>query len=219
MMYLHTSLLNYWVAGQELFEYVQNQQLDENEVRHLFKGILEGVSHLDTLNIIHHDLKLENLKLTSTNPEKATVKILDFGSASKCDQDILLEYSAYSLEYAAPEVLSNEKRTKQSDLWSLGVILYTLLCGHTPFKQGINNSDQEIKRRINNGFINTETERWKTLSENVKDLIKRLLTIPLQTQITLPQVFKHVWITGSVARIRNYCDFLLFINFIFVFIS
>lgn len=185
-------IITEWLAGKELFKYAQEQPLNECEVRGIFKEILRAVTHMHLHNIAHRDLKLENIKFTNENTSKSNIKILDFGFACKIkDDDNEMEGACYTLDYAAPEILSNKKYTESCDLWSLGVILYVLLCGSMPFRRHIEmdeknqNSTEKITSRIKRGDIDLKNERWISLSDSVKDLIRRLLTTSPEKRIKL----------------------------------
>lgn len=172
-----------WLAGKELFTYAQEQPLTESEARGIFKEIIHAVSHMHSNKIAHRDLKLENIKFTSDNTSKSSIKILDFGFACRMKQATKeMAGACYTLDYAAPEILSHKKYTESCDLWSLGVILYALLTGEMPFRRQSDcddktvNSNDKIMHRIKRGQINNQNHRWNTLSETAKDLIRRLLT-------------------------------------------
>lgn len=201
-----TYIVTEWLAGKELFKYAQERALNESEVREIFLKILQAVKHLHSHNIVHRDLKLENIKFTNDeNTRKSNIKILDFGFASKIHNDNNgLTGAYYTLDYAAPEILLNKKYTESCDLWSLGVILYTLLCGSMPFRRqsdldnddSVNNSEK-ITKRIMNGNIDSKNKRWSLLSESVKDLIRRLLTVAPEKRIkpSVSIIFKYMkWV-------------------------
>lgn len=187
-----TYIITEWLAGKELFAYAQEQPLNEYEVRGIFNEIIRAITHMHKQNIAHRDLKLENIKFTSENTSKSNIKVLDFGFARKIrDNDHNgMEGACYTLDYAAPEILSHKKYTESCDLWSLGVILYALLCGELPFRRHGShdsnvNSTERIMNRIKNGQINRQNDRWASLSDSAKDLIKRLLTVQPEKRITL----------------------------------
>lgn len=173
-----------WLAGKELFKYAQEQPLNESEARGIFKEILHAVTHMHSHKIAHRDLKLENIKFTSDNTSKSNIKILDFGFACRMTHNVNeMAGACYTLDYAAPEILSNKKYTESCDLWSLGVILYALLCGEMPFRRHsdkdddkIHNSTEKITHRIKRGQINCSNIRWISLGLPAKDIIRRLLT-------------------------------------------
>lgn len=185
-------IITEWLAGKELFKYAQEQPLSECEVRGIFKDIVHAVTYMHSHNIAHRDLKLENIKFTSENTSKSNIKILDFGFACKLnDDDKEMEGDCYTLDYAAPEILSNKKYTESCDLWSLGVILYALLCGSMPFRRSNEfddkkqNRKEKIKKRIKGGHIDCHNERWISLNDSAKDLIRRLLTTSPERRIKL----------------------------------
>lgn len=178
-----------WLAGKELFKYAKEQPLNESEARGIFKDILHAVTHMHSQKIAHRDLKLENIKFTSDNTSKSNIKILDFGFACRLNHGVNEMVDAcYTLDYAAPEILSNKKYTESCDLWSLGVILYALLCGEMPFRVHSDNdeeSKEKIMNRIKRGQINQGNHRWLSLTLSAKDLIKRLLTTSTHKRIKL----------------------------------
>ncbi|XP_055315645.1 ribosomal protein S6 kinase alpha-5-like [Sitodiplosis mosellana] len=199
-----TYIITEWLAGKELFKYAREQPLDEFEVRGIFKEILHAVTHMHSHNIAHRDLKLENIRFTSENTSRSNIKILDFGFACKInDEDKEMEGDCYTLDYAAPEILSNKKYTESCDLWSLGVILYALLCDSMPFRRhnDIDDNSQiskdKIISRIKSGQINSHNERWISLSDSVKDLIRRLLTVSPEKRIKLSEILVHDWLSFS----------------------
>lgn len=197
-----TYIVTEWLAGKELFKYAQEQTLDECEARCIFKEIVNAVAHMHSQNIAHRDLKLENIKFASEDSCQSNVKILDFGFACRTDEHKDMEGLCYTLDYAAPEVLSNKRYTKACDLWSMGVILYKLLCGHSPFRRPSEadletpNITDKIMKRIKQSSID-ESSKWKSLSEPAKDLIRRLLTVSPHSRITLNEILVHDWLNST----------------------
>ncbi|KAI8071318.1 kinase-like domain-containing protein [Gongronella butleri] len=120
-----------YVQGGELFEYlIQQGRLSEVEARTYFRQIIFGVDFCHRHLICHRDLKPENLLLDS----ECNIKIADFGMASLQPSGAFLETSCGSPHYASPEVVTGIRYNGiASDIWSCGVILYALLCGHLPF--------------------------------------------------------------------------------------
>lgn len=110
-----------FLSGKELLTYAQEQQLDECQVRKIFKEIVHGITYLHSQHIAHRDLKLENIIFSTENPAQSCLKILDFGFAHKTnDKNNKMEGPCYTLDYAAPEVLTNKNYAESCDLWSLG---------------------------------------------------------------------------------------------------
>lgn len=189
------------MEGGELFERIQKKSsFTEKEAAQLIKCIASAVQHIHSLNIAHRDLKPENLLFTDTSDE-AVIKLTDFGFAKECDQ--VLQTPCYTPYYVAPEILQTESRKagvydKSCDAWSLGVILYILLCGYPPFySEGGAHISPGMKRRIRSGVYDFPPEEWKDISSSVKDLIRGLLHIDPERRMTVDQMMRHPWIAAS----------------------
>ncbi|KAJ3206836.1 hypothetical protein HDU67_007904 [Dinochytrium kinnereticum] len=120
-----------YAAGGELFDYiVANKRVKENEAREFFRMVLSAVDYCHKNAVIHRDLKPENLLLD----DRKSIKIIDFGFGNNFTMDGLLDTFCGSPFYAAPEMILGKKyEGPEVDMWSLGVILFALLCGHLPF--------------------------------------------------------------------------------------
>lgn len=192
----YTYIVTELLEGPELFAYVQKNPLSETEARHLFKEILAAVQFMHSRRIVHRDLKLENILFTHEN--SSTLKLIDFGFAA-CIGNRLMDTPCYTLEYAAPEILSNKKYSEACDLWSLGVILYTLLCGHMPFqRRNESQDDHEIRERIKRGAIDTDSSAWQSLNKSAKDLIRKLLTVCPNKRMKLKDINDSNWFDAPV---------------------
>jgi len=120
-------------AGGELFhDLVDNGAQGEVRGKELARSILKGVAFHHKNNIIHRDLKPENILLHE--PGSSEVYIADFGLSTRVDPGDFLTKQCGSLEYAAPELLSGRGYDTQADMWSVGVIIYTLIVGYQPFQ-------------------------------------------------------------------------------------
>src|SRR3569833_1330634 len=97
--------------------------------------------------------------------------------------------------YIAPEVLNSEYNEK-CDVWSCGVILYILLSGRPPFD---GNDDREIVKNVKKGEYSLSIPEFKSISEEAKDLIKKMLTLDINTRITAEEALNHVWIQHKVS--------------------
>lgn len=192
----YTYIVTELLEGPELFAYVQKNPLSEIEARNLFKEILAAVQFMHSKRIVHRDLKLENIMFTHEN--SATLKLIDFGFAA-CIGNRLMDTPCYTLEYAAPEILSNKKYSEACDLWSLGVILYTLLCGHMPFqRRNESQDDHEIRERIKRGAIDTDSSAWQSLNKSAKDLVRKLLTVCPNKRMKLKDINDSNWFDAPV---------------------
>jgi serine/threonine protein kinase len=108
-----------------------NRRLDENIAKDLFKQVVDGIDYLHKRNIVHRDIKLENLMLTAENQ----VKIIDFGFSVKIPKDKTLGVFCGTPSYMSPELATKRDYYGHlADIWALGILLYVLLVGAFPIK-------------------------------------------------------------------------------------
>ena len=154
-------LITEYCEGGELFDQVKNQ-LSETQIAVIFRQLLSGLAYLHSNNIVHRDLKLENILIHEIEKSKATgedlfnIKIIDFGTARIFDKNRKPQSIVGSSYYIAPEVL-RQRYNKECDLWSVGVILYMFIVGHAPF-DGCD--DEEITSNIQKGVYRKNDRRW-----------------------------------------------------------
>ncbi|KAK6021072.1 kinase domain protein, partial [Ostertagia ostertagi] len=188
------------MRGGELFNRIQErgqQAFTEREAAGIMYEICSAVAHLHRMNIAHRDIKPENL-LYEDNTPNARLKLTDFGFAKRTDESepLGLATACYTPYYCAPEVLGAEKYDKSCDLWSVGVVMYILLCGYPPFfsQNGLPMSPG-MKAKIKSGQYTFPSPEWDCVSEAAKDLIKKLLKTDAAERITIEQTMQHKWIT------------------------
>lgn len=141
----HYYIITDYCKNGELFQYIlTHRNINETEASVFFYQIVNAVHYLHSMNIIHRDIKPENILLSENN----LLKVIDFGLSNYCSKNKLLETPCGSLCYAAPETLTGcAYDGKKSDVWSIGVILFAMLCGYLPFQNG-NDSNQELYMRV-----------------------------------------------------------------------
>lgn len=146
------------------------------------------------------DLKPENLLYLTREPRSSLV-LADFGIAKMLDsKDEVLRTMAGSFGYAAPEIMLKQGHGKPVDMWSLGVITYTLLCGYSPFRsEGLADLIDECR----NARIVFHERYWKDVSKDAKDFITRLLQPDPSKRPTSEQALQHVWLSGKTATDHN----------------
>lgn len=176
-------------AGKELFDYiVQNGRMNEDKARRFFQQIVCAVEYCHRHKIVHRDLKPENLLLD----ENLNVKIADFGLSNIMTDGNFLKTSCGSPNYAAPEVISGKLYAgPEVDVWSIGVILYVLLCGRLPF------DDEYIPalfKKISQGQYSVPNY----LSEGAKGLIKSMLQVHPVNRITVDGIRRNPWFTKEL---------------------
>ncbi|XP_070594816.1 MAP kinase-activated protein kinase 3 isoform X1 [Erythrolamprus reginae] len=189
------------LEGGELFTRIQergDQAFTEKEASEIMRDIGTAIQHLHGMNIAHRDVKPENLLYTSKEKE-SLLKLTDFGFAKETTIQNALQTPCYTPYYVAPEVLGPEKYDKSCDMWSLGVIMYILLCGFPPF---YSNTGQAIspgmKRRIRMGQYGFPNPEWSEVSDEAKQLIRLLLKTDPTERMTIFQFMNHPWINQSM---------------------
>uniref|UniRef100_A0A7S3CVH6 Mitogen-activated protein kinase n=1 Tax=Palpitomonas bilix TaxID=652834 RepID=A0A7S3CVH6_9EUKA len=180
-----------YAAGGELFErIVARTKYSENDAAKVMVDIIKGIQYLHHRDIVHRDLKPENL-LYKDKSEEATLMIADFGFARVKERQSQLETICGSPIYVAPEVLKKTGYGKSCDMWSIGVILYILLCGYPPFHgQSVPDTLKLVKR----GEYSFPPEDWDKISPSAINLIKQLLVVNPLKRLTIDEVAKHRWL-------------------------
>ena len=181
------------MSGGELFDrIVEVEHYTEKQASEAFRPIVDAVRYCHSLGIVHRDLKPENL-LYSSNDEDGVLKVSDFGLAIfLIPQSNEKLYTACGTpSYIAPEVINSLGYDGQVDSWSLGVILYVMLCGFPPFYADDNN---ELFNLIKSGDYEFHSPYWDSISEDAKDLIKKLLVVDPKQRLTPEQILNHKWL-------------------------
>ncbi|XP_023783474.1 ribosomal protein S6 kinase alpha-5 isoform X2 [Cyanistes caeruleus] len=199
MMKLHTFLVMELLKGGELLERIQKKKhFSETEASHIMRRLVSAVSHMHDVGVVHRDLKPENLLFTDET-DNSEIKIIDFGFAClKPPDNQPLKTPCFTLHYAAPELLNHNGYDESCDLWSLGVILYTMLSGQVPFQSQDRSltctSALEIMKKIKKGEFSFEGEAWKNVSEEAKELIRGLLTVDPNKRIKMSSLRYNEWL-------------------------
>uniref|UniRef100_A0A8C4FD64 Serine/threonine-protein kinase n=1 Tax=Dicentrarchus labrax TaxID=13489 RepID=A0A8C4FD64_DICLA len=163
----------------------QESQL-RNEVAIL--QILEALRHLHFKNVVHCDLKPENVLLASAEPFPQ-VKLCDFGFARIIGEKSFRRSVVGTPAYLAPEVLRSKGYNRSLDMWSVGVIIYVSLSGTFPF-----NEDEDINDQIQNAAFMYPPNPWKEISEEATDLINNLLQVKMRKRYSVDKSLSHPWL-------------------------
>jgi calcium-dependent protein kinase len=175
--------------GGSLFERLlrkmedEDETFSEKEASNILKQIVTAINYCHNQGIVHRDLKMENV-LFVTNQKNSKIKIIDFG-LSQCVEkkklvqvltgknfgNITMNAPVGTPHYISPEVL-NGKYNQKCDIWSAGVILFTMLGGYFPFD---GETDNQVYKAIKKKKYNFYDEEWKNVSNEAKDLIKHML--------------------------------------------
>lgn len=182
--------------GGELFDrIVENGTFSEKDASDLSRSIIGAVEYLHGLGIVHRDLKPENLLYTDRSAN-AEIKIADFGLSKFITNGELLHTACGTPGYVAPEVLLLQGYGKQVDMWSVGVIIYILLCGFPPFYA---ENDAEMFEAIKAASYDFPSPYWDRISDSAKDLVRGLLQKNPDRRLTTTQALQHPWIIGDSA--------------------
>ncbi|XP_052833474.1 serine/threonine-protein kinase MARK2 isoform X2 [Octopus bimaculoides] len=159
-----------YAAGGELYSFIKihpENRLPEDRARPYIRQIISAVHYLHERGVAHRDLKMENIML---DEKKKNIKIVDFGLSNTFSKDNLMKTHCGSPEYAAPELFNpSEKYGPEIDIWSLGIIFYTMLVGKLPFTTP--SSDQfrrrELQSQIEKGLVNCHFKEMMHLTPGI----------------------------------------------------
>uniref|UniRef100_A0A8D3BL13 Ribosomal protein S6 kinase n=1 Tax=Scophthalmus maximus TaxID=52904 RepID=A0A8D3BL13_SCOMX len=200
----HTYLVMELLRGGELLERIKRKKLfGEAEASQLLQSLFSAVSFMHEAGVVHRDLKPENV-LFADEGEDSVLKVIDFGFARLCPAGSApLQTPCFTLQYAAPELFESAGYDKSCDLWSLGVILYTMLSGQVPFQseqRGMTSSyAADIMQKIKEGDFSLDGEAWKGVSEDAKELVKGLLTVDPENRLKLSDLKENSWLQGGAS--------------------
>eukprot|EP01098_Paradermamoeba_levis_P003063 TRINITY_DN1432_c0_g1_i10.p1 TRINITY_DN1432_c0_g1~~TRINITY_DN1432_c0_g1_i10.p1 ORF type:complete len:380 (+),score=66.81 TRINITY_DN1432_c0_g1_i10:426-1565(+) len=179
--------------GGELFDrIVKNGRFSEERCQNLFYQMLLAVEYLHSVGISHRDLKPENILLQNLNDD--VIKISDFGLSRIIGEGSFMKTLCGTPQYLAPEILTSVQKEegygKEVDLWSLGVILYILLCGYHPFDD---TKPIPVLKQIRKGDFSFPEKDWGSISDSAKDLVRGLMTVEPSKRLTATQALNHPW--------------------------
>jgi calcium/calmodulin-dependent protein kinase I len=192
------------LTGGELFDrIIAKGHYSEADARKLAITILTAIKHLHENGVAHRDLKPENILLKDTT-EDAIIKITDFGLSKIFSDDLAGEVTMKTAcgtpGYVAPEVLTHENYSSQVDLWSVGVIVYILLCGFPPF---YGDNDAQMFRKIKAGTYKFLSPYWDPISADAKDFVSKLLVVDPKKRMDCKMALKHRWLMADQVSSKN----------------
>jgi len=188
-------------TGGELFDrIIEAGHFTETQAAIVMQHMFRAIFYMHENKICHRDLKPENFLFTTKESiDKSQLKVIDFGLACKFQDGEVLTTKAGTPYYVAPQVLAG-KYDKSADLWSLGVIMYVVLCGYPPF---YGETDADVLSKVRLGNVSFNAADWKNVSEDAKNLIRFLLKMNPQDRHTAEQALGHVWVKDKAPKAKD----------------
>jgi len=186
------------MRGGELLDKILRQKFfSEREARAVMEKVTNVVKYLHQNGVVHRDLKPSNILYADDSGNPDTIRICDFGFAKQLRADNgMLMTPCYTANYVAPEVLKKQGYDAACDVWSLGVLLFTMLAGETPFASGPEDSPEDILQRIGKGQYDMNSGNWLTVSSLAKDIVTKMLDVNPSRRLTTGQILAHPWMTS-----------------------
>ncbi|EAS01448.2 Serine/Threonine kinase domain protein (macronuclear) [Tetrahymena thermophila SB210] len=198
----HINLVMEYVGSSSLHSYLKlhtGRKLPENEAKRIFKQLILGLEYLHSKNVVHRDIKLENILLDKQN----NVKIIDFGFSIIIPPEKKLSIFCGTPSYMAPEIVAKKEYYGQPvDIWAAGILLYVMLCGTFPFR-GID--DKTLFKEIQRG----EAKFPPHVSTGAKYLIQKILNTNNNERINATSILKDTWlspmdISNQIENLKKY---------------
>jgi len=190
-------LIYEFMSGGELFEKITDDSyfMCEAEVINYMRQICEGMKHMHEKNIIHLDIKPENI-MCQTKASNA-IKLIDFGLATKLDPNEVVKISTGTAEFAAPEIVDRQPVGFYTDMWAVGVLAYVLLSGLSPFA---GDNDIETLKNVRACDWEFDDEAFAHVSNEGKDFISKLLVRSKDKRMTAHECLEHPWLKGDLSH-------------------
>ncbi|XP_014380590.1 ribosomal protein S6 kinase alpha-2 isoform X2 [Alligator sinensis] len=193
------------MRGGELLDRILRQKcFSEREASAVLCTIAKTVDYLHSQGVVHRDLKPSNILYMDESGNPDSIRICDFGFAKQLRaENGLLMTPCYTANFVAPEVLKRQGYDAACDIWSLGILLYTMLAGFTPFANGPDDTPEEILARIGSGKYALTGGNWDSVSDAAKDIVSKMLHVDPHQRLTAVQVLRHPWIVNREYLSQN----------------
>ncbi|EAW47522.1 ribosomal protein S6 kinase A2 [Homo sapiens] len=186
------------MRGGELLDRILRQRyFSEREASDVLCTITKTMDYLHSQGVVHRDLKPSNILYRDESGSPESIRVCDFGFAKQLRAgNGLLMTPCYTANFVAPEVLKRQGYDAACDIWSLGILLYTMLAGFTPFANGPDDTPEEILARIGSGKYALSGGNWDSISDAAKDVVSKMLHVDPHQRLTAMQVLKHPWVVN-----------------------
>eukprot|EP00600_Ochromonadales_sp_CCMP1393_P002562 CAMPEP_0174981748 /NCGR_PEP_ID=MMETSP0004_2-20121128/16073_1 /TAXON_ID=420556 /ORGANISM="Ochromonas sp., Strain CCMP1393" /LENGTH=354 /DNA_ID=CAMNT_0016233549 /DNA_START=217 /DNA_END=1281 /DNA_ORIENTATION=- len=182
------------MLGGDLFDRIcEVEFFREDSARLMFKQVVLAIQYIHSVNIVHRDLKPENV-MFKTKTTVVPLKLIDFGLAATMTPGEKLKEACGSPGYVAPEILCDKPYDEKVDIWSIGVILYILLCGYPPFEH---DDKRELFSMTVQGKYHFDGENWDTVSSEAKAVIRRMIEVDPQKRASASEILFDPWMAAT----------------------
>lgn len=182
------------MSGGDLFDRIgKKKSYSEADARDLIVKMLKSVAYCHAAKIAHCDMKPKNLLLMSEDND-SYIKLADFGFAARCHEPKSLTKQCGTPFFVSPEILMRKAYDQQSDMWSVGCIVFLLLSGNLPF---MGRSQKELFRKIVAGKFVFAADDWDDISPEAKDLVHKTLVLDPDDRMTAMEALRHPWLKTS----------------------
>ncbi len=180
-----------FVGGGSLHSLIKskpNRRLHEDDAKEVIRQMVEALRYCHTRCITHRDMKLENILLD----ENQKIKLIDFGFSTCIPNERKVKIFCGTPSYMAPEIVrKTEYSGPPADIWAVGVLLFTMICGQFPYRGA---TDEELYTKIENADYRIPSEVYESMSCEAIDLLSRLFTINADERITAKEILQHPWL-------------------------
>ena len=186
-------IMEYIEGGSLLDRINKNGPIAESTAKTIFFQLISAIYYIHRFNIVHRDVKVENILFDGAR----NVRLIDFGlSFLKNDQHNIMHTQCGSINYAAPEMIKGGIYSENVDVWSAGVVLYTMIVGKLPF------NDENMQKLMHN-IVFSEPEYPLTMSHPLHDLLEKMLCKDPESRISLREILCHPWVSHAVTPIMS----------------
>lgn len=190
-----------------------NKCINEEFAKKLFQQIISAVAYIHRRGIVHRDIKIQNILVEGIDDQHATIKLIDFGHSTKFTGNLPMSTKCGTLSTTAPEVIL-ESYDDRCDVWSVGVVLFTMLSGRRPFEAVTTGGDIVVGRltdaekamlssNILAGKFNFKHSNWENVSISGINYVKALMCQDYRARMTSHQAAQHPWLQQGESVIKS----------------
>jgi len=185
-------MIQEYCSGGDLYDYIKKQNsFSEKKAACIIYQLLSAINHIHSKKIVHRDLKPENIVFIQSESQEIFIKLIDFGTCIFLKNEPLTQELG-TIYYIAPEVFKGNYNEK-CDVWSCGIILYTMLCGLPPFR---GQKEEDIKAKIIKGKIEFIGREWRKVSKEAIDYVTELLNYCPAKRPSAEKALKSQWLNN-----------------------